>query len=331
MPDVSVILPVYNAEATIDRAVRSILDQTFRNLELIVVDDGSSDATRERLADIADERMTLITQPHAGVSAASNAALAIARSPLIARMDADDYAHPEKLARQLVLLESFQVDVVGCQVRIVDSLGAHVSSLERYETWINSETLTGEQILKLRFVEFPLVNPTILAKRSYFEIGFVDNDLPEDYELMLKAAARGMTFGKVDAILFDWTDHEGRATRTNPRYSTDAFEACRRRYLIQGPLSGKCSVDLWGVGKTGKPWLRWLQEQNVIVRAAYDLDQRKISQSIHGVSIQHPSELRQADGTPLVVAVGAAGARDVIRRQLDDKGYRPGIDTWFVA
>ena len=63
--------------------------------------------------------------------------------------------------------------------------------MRRYERWINEETVDGEQISALRFVEFPLVNPTILARRSYFELGFCDSDFPEDYDLMLRAAAHG--------------------------------------------------------------------------------------------------------------------------------------------
>ena len=126
-------------------------------------------------------------------------------------MDADDFAYPLRIEKQLQLLHEQNLDVVGCQVRIVNE-SCHVArSMQRYERWINEETIDAQQISALRFVEFPLVNPTILARRGYFEMGFRDSDLPEDYDLMLRATAQGMRFGKVDEVLFDWTDHPGQA------------------------------------------------------------------------------------------------------------------------
>jgi hypothetical protein len=203
--------------------------------------------------------------------------------------------------------------------------------MRRYERWINVETLKSEQIAALRFVELPLVNPTILARRCYFELGCRDCDLPEDYDLMLRASAAGMRFGKVPEVLFDWSDGPGRLTRTDPRYSAEAFMRCRRMHLLAGPLHGVGAVDLWGVGKTGKPWLRWLQAEGIAVRRAYEVSVRKVGVRIHGVPVAHPDEMPTADGTPLVIAVGAEGARELILPHIASRGYAAGRDAWFVA
>ncbi|MBT4866366.1 MAG: glycosyltransferase family 2 protein [Planctomycetaceae bacterium] len=331
MPDVSVVLPVFNGARTIARAVRSVLDQTLREIELIVVDDGSTDETAAVVRDIGDPRLRLIECKHRGVAVATNFATELAVAPIIARMDADDFSHPERLQRQLQLLHKQNFDVVGCQVRILNELSSISLSMNRYERWINEETIDGEQISALRFVEFPLVNPTILARRRYFEMGFYDGGFPEDYELMLRAAAVGMRFGKVKEILFDWADHPGRLTRTDSRYTLDAFMRCRQSHLLAGPLRDVRCVDLWGVGETGKPWLRWLQTQNIAVRCGYDINKRKVNNQIHGVPISHPTEMPAADGTPLIIAVGAENARALIRPQILSRGYRSGVDAWFVA
>lgn len=348
MPDVSVVLPAYNSAPTILRAVKSILDQTFRELELIVVDDGSTDETAAVVRTIRDPRLRLMQRSHRGVATAANTGTELARAPVIARMDADDFAYPQRIEKQLQLLNEQSLDVVGCQVRIVDQLGDVVPSMSRYESWINADTLDSSQIVALRFVEFPLVNPTILARRSYFtqgfhepwvqakaqtetEHGFGDGDFPEDYDLMLRAAGQGMRFGKVHEVLFDWTDHAGRLTRTDSRYSAEAFMRCRQAHLLAGPLNGVRRVDLWGVGQTGKPWLRWLQAQNISVRRGYDIDRRKVNARIHGVDIAHPRDMPAPDGTPLIIAVGAADAREVILPQIDSRGYVSGEDAWFVA
>jgi glycosyltransferase involved in cell wall biosynthesis len=311
--------------------VGSILDQTLRAIELIVLDDGSTDETVAVVGKFGDPRLRLIQYAHLGVATAANAATELAVAPLIARMDADDFAYPLRLEKQLPLLHQQNLDVVGCQVRILNESSREVGSMQRYQRWINQETIDSRQISALRFVEFPLVNPTILARRSYFEMGFRDCDLPEDYDLMLRAAAQGMRFGKVDEVLLDWTDHPGRLTRTDSRYTSEAFTRCRQQHLLAGPLRDVDCVDLWGVGDTGKPWLRWLQAQNITVRRGYDINQRKVNEIIHGVCIAHPSEMPSADGTPLVIAVGAEDARKLILPEILSRGYVAGGDAWFVA
>ena len=93
-PTISVVLPVRNAAATIGRAARSILDSTHRELELIIIDDGSTDDTAEVIRQIDDPRLRLIQQEPGGVYAAANRGTTEARAPVIARMDADDLPIP---------------------------------------------------------------------------------------------------------------------------------------------------------------------------------------------------------------------------------------------
>ena len=148
---------------------------------------------------------------------------------------------------------------------------------------------------------------------------------------MLRAAAGGMQFGKVDDLLFDWADHPHRLTRTDARYSLKAFMCCRRLHLLAGPLADVQQVDLWGTGQTGKPWMHWLRVNNIDVRRAYDINPRQIGQQIHGRQIEHPTELATSDGTPIIIAVGADHARQAILPQLQAQGYIAGKNAWFVA
>ena len=86
-------------------------------------------------------------------------------------MDADDVAHPERLAKQVGLLERADLDAVGSQVRVVGPEGRPVPTMERYVRWINDLT-EHDAIVAMRFVELPLVNPTVLGRRAVFELGF---------------------------------------------------------------------------------------------------------------------------------------------------------------
>ena len=123
-PRVTVVIPVYNAAGFVRRAVDSVLAQTFTDLELLVVDDGSRDATRDVLATYGP-RLRLLTQANAGPAAARNHGLRQARGEVVAFLDADDGWLPDKLALQVALLDARpEVGFCSTATRVVDQAGA---------------------------------------------------------------------------------------------------------------------------------------------------------------------------------------------------------------
>ena len=123
---VDVLIPAFNAASTVESSVRSIMAQTLTDLRIIVVDDGSTDATPEILDRLAreDSRLQIVTQSNGGIVDALNAGLRITRAPLIARHDADDLAFPERLARQVAFLNEHAGHVaVGCNSAHIDEAG----------------------------------------------------------------------------------------------------------------------------------------------------------------------------------------------------------------
>ena len=114
-PKVSVIVPVFNSEATIQRAMNSVAAQTFKDLEIIVVDDGSTDRSADTVTRCGGERVTLIRYPqNRGAAAARNSGIAAARGRWIAFLDSDDAWKPDKLARQLSVLEREDSPIAAC-------------------------------------------------------------------------------------------------------------------------------------------------------------------------------------------------------------------------
>ncbi len=329
-PELSVVVPGHNCSKTVQRALLSVLNASFENLEIIFVDDGSDDETVGIVSTIEDPRFRIIQQAHSGVAVAANHGVAEARAPIIARMDADDHSYPERFSQQLEWIKSHSLDAVGGLVRIIDDAGNPVSSMRRYERWVN-EWRDPDSIAAYRFVESPLVNPTMMAKREVFESGYREGPFPEDYDLLLRALQAGYRFGKVPEIVLDWTDGPDRLTRTSNRYSMAAFDRCRREHLLSGPLKNARVCNLWGAGKTGKPWLRWLKENQRTVEFVIEVDERKIGRAIHGVPILSHANLPRPDGNPLLIAVGAKGAGELIAPVLNERGYIIGKDAWFVA
>src|SRR5262245_42732635 len=107
MPAVSVLMAVYNAERHLAAAIDSILAQTFRDFELVIVDDGSEDGSKRIVQSYRDSRIRLILlERNQGLSRALNEGLRLAASPLVARQDADDLSEPHRLARQMDVMSA---------------------------------------------------------------------------------------------------------------------------------------------------------------------------------------------------------------------------------
>src|SRR5215207_3906792 len=117
MPSISVIMPVYNTERFVAETTESVLGQTFRDFELIAIDDGSADRSREILETFAkrDPRVRVVSRANKGLVATLNEGLALATAPLVARMDADDLCDPRRFELQAKALNDDQSLVaVGC-------------------------------------------------------------------------------------------------------------------------------------------------------------------------------------------------------------------------
>ena len=124
-PAVSVLIGSWNNARTLRRAIDSILCQTLTDLELIVVDDGSTDDTAEVVGGVADSRVRYLALPHVGISRSLNAGLRQARADVVAVQDADDWSLPNRLERQLEVLRRHpEVAVVGCRMKEVDEDGS---------------------------------------------------------------------------------------------------------------------------------------------------------------------------------------------------------------
>ena len=184
-PEVSVILPTYNRGWILKEAIDSVLAQDFRDFELIVVDDGSTDNTPQIL-DSYHQDLMVVRQPNRGVSAARNRGIAAAGGGLIAFLDSDDLWLPRKLSSQVVFFNSNPEAVINQTEEIWIRNGVRVNPKTRH---LKPSGMIFEPSLALC-----LVSPSaVMMKRSLFdEVGLFDEDLPacEDYDLWLRISWR---------------------------------------------------------------------------------------------------------------------------------------------
>jgi glycosyltransferase involved in cell wall biosynthesis len=327
---------VRNGARHLPECIRSLRAQSLEDVEFVVVDDGSTDGTPDLLAAWAadDSRVRLFRGPSGreGVAASLERARAEARAPVLARMDHDDIALPDRLAAQLNLLENRpRVVLCGCGVESFREGGLGDGSL-RYQAWLNALT-EPSQIVRDLFVECPLAHPTFMMRADAVAHvgGYRDRGWPEDYDLVLRLWEAGGAFAKVPEILLLWRDHPRRLSRTSKRYAPAAFRRLKVDVLRRTLLKERDGVVVWGAGPTGKAFSHCLAEAAVPVRAFVDLDPRKVGQEIHGVPVVRPDGVAAYRGSLCVAAVSQDGAREEIRGDLSARGWREMTDFCAVA
>jgi glycosyltransferase involved in cell wall biosynthesis len=181
-PAVSVLMAVRNGEMFVREAIDSVLGQTLRELELVVVDDGSTDRTPAILAAVADARLRVHTQRPRGLTHALAAGFAHVRAPLIARLDADDVARPQRLARQCAFLAAHaEIGLLGTAAREVDATGR----LVRLITPPTDDAAIRASLIRAN----PFVHSSVVMRREVAErAGGYDPGRPvaQDYALWMR-------------------------------------------------------------------------------------------------------------------------------------------------
>jgi glycosyltransferase involved in cell wall biosynthesis len=207
-PLISVVMPVYNALPFLDESISSILNQTLTDFEFVIVDDASTDGSVELLREWSkrDARIQLHeSKERLGVSGSSNAVVLKARAPILARMDADDIAHPDRLRRQWEIIQSRpEVAVIGTLCIGIDASGREVRPRDRWR-------------LVRRSIHIPFPHGSAMFRREVFDqVGGYDEAAAggEDQDLFCKMAARGRVLTLPD-VLYSYRYHSSNATLLN--------------------------------------------------------------------------------------------------------------------
>ena len=337
-PALSVVLPVRDAASTLDGAIRSVLASRDVELELVCVNDGSRDATPRLLEEWArrDVRVHVLHTPALGLVPALNTGLTHARHSRIARMDADDEMHPERLAAQSALLdENSALALVGCRVESFRAGGLR-TGYRIYTAWSNA-LVTPDEIARSAFVECPVPHPTWMFRRELILGlgGYQDRAWPEDLDLLYRLLAAGHQVAKVPRVLHRWRDHPQRLSRVDPRYRREAFSRVKAHYV--GRIHPMPAAVVWGAGRTGRRLVRLLQGEGLPTRALLDIHPSRIGTTWRGLPIFSPERLGERvqawrqEGLRILAAVASRGARSQIRQTLLALGLEEGEDFLMLA
>ena len=323
-PRVSILLPVHQAAATLPACLRSIERQRESRWECVAVDDGSRDESLSLLRAAAerDSRFRVLALDHGGIVSALEAGLEQCRAARVARMDADDWMHRDRLAEQLGLLERRpDLCAVGCRVRLFPR-GELSPRRRAYEGWLNAIG-DCESVRREAFVECPIAHPSLMIRREVLAtFGYRDVGWPEDYDLVLRLLAAGHELAVHPRRLLGWRDWPGRLSRTGEAYGIGRFTACRAAHLAQTFLAESEKYVLWGYGDTGRALRAALLVHGKTPSHIVELHPGRLGQRIHGAPVIAPEALADGLPRPVIASVAGARARNLIRAALVRMGYR---------
>lgn len=177
-PKVTVLMPVYNGEKYLKEAIDSILSQTFKDFEFLIINDGSIDNTQKIIEKYDDNRIRLINQKNKGLSEALNIGISLSKGEFIARMDADDISEKNRLSEQVAFMNSHKdVGICGSNVELIDDSGRKVGHM--------MYPIEHEDIKAQMMFNCPLAHPTVIFRKSFLKLNNLKyhNIKSEDYDL----------------------------------------------------------------------------------------------------------------------------------------------------
>lgn len=249
---VTVIIPSYNRAEKVKVAVESVLAQTWNDLEVIVVDDGSSDNTKEVLSALDDPRLRYVYQDNAGACAARNRGIALAQGEYIAFHDSDDVWHSDKLQKQMEVFQNADVDLVFCKLKKILSDGSYVLSPTSVESGYLKpvKTLIG------------IGTQTLVAKRYVFEEFQFDSAFPrlQEFELLYRIAQKYTLFCLDEGLVDYYIGDDSISSDPRKMYRACSLIMKKHPELVK-------EYPVMGVGMA-----------NLLLKAAAQMRQKKIDQ-----------------------------------------------------
>ena len=224
-PLISIVLPVFNAEKYLAESIESILNQTYTNFELIIIDDGSTDNSFDIVTNFANEdsRIISITRENRGLVKTLNEGILIAKGEWIARMDSDDVCMPDRLQVQLDFLNRTKADLCGGWIRL---LGTRTRRIRRYP-------MKDDEIKLLLCFRTAFAHPSIIIRASLIK-RYLYNDNVEraqDYELWTRLAMSDVKMTNVQSVVLKYRIHSDQISENSREQQVKARDLAQKNYI----------------------------------------------------------------------------------------------------
>ncbi len=340
---VSVLMPVRAQTASDPRlqkwfelALQSLLAQSYTKLEIILIGDCERHVERWLPSNITRiPTLQLINRAEPGIVSALNTGIRAASGNLLARMDADDIALPERIACQVQLLQQNPtVDFCATTIELFKASSQITEGSQNYQDWLNS-LISTDAIRHNVFIESPMPHPSWMLRRELYNKlgGYRNISWAEDYDLVLRAWLAGAKMAKPQSgPLLQWRDHDLRLTRTDELYSRKNFLRAKAWALSQSLLQRRNAIIL-GTGSNAKRLHDALREYDVAVSCFVELNKAQRKKSLKALPVINYNDLAASgpQGDLIVSAVTRYGARNTLRQWFDTQQMTDGVDYIFAG
>lgn len=318
-PLVSIIMPAKNAEPFLTECINSIILQGYKEWELLVINDNSTDNTFSILKkfDKKDDRISVLNNAGNGIIDALQTGYKSSKGELITRMDADDIMSPDKLNELQSLLQK------KGKFHVATGLVKYFSEKElgngylKYEQWLNNLCLSNNNFSAI-YKECSIPSPCWMMWREDFEKcgGFEHNTYPEDYDLAFRMYQNNLKVIGLGKVLHHWRDSDNRASRTDDNYKDNRFLELKTKYFLSTDYNHDVKLILWGAGKKGKEIAQLLLKDKIDFQWVCN-SQSKIGHSIYGTTMQDCNSIN-LENSQIIIAVANEGEQNEIQKTISN-------------
>jgi glycosyltransferase involved in cell wall biosynthesis len=332
LPLVSIIMAAKDTETYLPDCLDSIINQTYRNWELIAVNDHSTDRTPDILEEYSgkDTRIKVFHSERHLLIPALQEAYKHATGSLINRMDSDDKMPDYKL--QVLVNEWLRYGkgtvIAGGTEHFVDE-GEVGDGFRRYEKWLNNVAKTSTHKEEI-YTECVIPSHSWIIHRDDFDrVGAFDPEVyPEDYDLCFRFYQHQLNIVGIDEVLHYWRDRSERISRTWDCYKDNRYFELKLNYFYQIDRDKNRPLVLWGAGSNGKFMARLLLERSEEIHWVCD-NTKKIGRHIYGFLMKDYNSITELNNPQIMIVVTSPAEKKKIREQLEQWGKRPVHDYWF--
>ncbi len=319
---ISIIIPFKNTSEFLPECLNSIVNQTYTNWEVLIVDDHSTDDSYKIVEAYAktDSRVKLFANSGKGIIEALRLGFSKSSGTYITRMDSDDIMHHEKLESMYSNLQLYGKQHIALGLVKYFSKEGIGEGYAKYEQWLNTLTQQGTNYSEI-YKECVIPSPCWMIHRDDFIAcdGFNPSRYPEDYDLTFRFYKHQIKCIPSDTVLHYWRDYTTRASRTDSNYAFNHFLELKLDYFLELHYQADRPLTIWGAGQKGKRAVQVLKEKQIPLHWICD-NPKKIGKDIYGIQLKNFEYLKTLNQPQSIITVANEKEQQII------KSYFKSID-----
>ncbi|WP_250435825.1 glycosyltransferase family 2 protein [Hanstruepera flava] len=330
---ITILTPFKNTADFLPACIESIQNQSYKNWELLIIDDGSTDNSFDIVNTYSklDNRIKLYRNSGHGIIDALQFAFSKSNGNYITRMDSDDIMTPNKLETLINSLVSHGKKHVAVGLVKYFSEQGISNGYFKYEKWLNTLTSQGKNYSEI-YKECVIPSPCWMVHRTDLIAcdAFNPNRYPEDYDLTFRFYQHNLKCIPCDAVLHHWRDYSSRTSRTHEHYAQNYFLDIKLHYFLKLDFDDSRPLTVWGAGFKGKTIAKKLVESNIPFHWICD-NPKKIGKDIYDQTLKSFEFLNELKRPQSIVTVANSKAQNEIKAYFDTQSMLPMQDYFFFC